>query len=69
MLYKVAITEIKRRIVAVDASTETEAKIRITDAWRNGEVMLDENDFEGFEVYVVGEADPADKLFMVERKG
>ena len=69
MLYKVAITEIKRRVVAVDASTETEAKTRITDAWRNGEVLLDENDFEGFEVYVVGEADPADKLFMVERKG
>ena len=69
MVYKVAITEIKRRIVAVAAETETEAKTRTSDAWRTGELMLDENDFEGFEVYVMGEADPNEKLFMVERKG
>lgn len=69
MVYKVAITEIKRRIVAVDADTETEAKTRTSDAWRTGELMLDENDFEGFEVYVMGEADPNEKLFMVEGKG
>lgn len=69
MIYKVAITEIKRRIVAVAADTETEAKTRVSDAWRTGELLLDENDFEGFEVYVVGETDPSEKLFRVERKG
>ena len=68
MIYKAAITEIRRRIVAVEASTETEAKNRISDAWHNGELLRDENDFEGFEVYINGEADPCDKLFMVERK-
>ena len=69
MIYKVAITEIKRRIVAVAADNEIEAKTRVSDAWRTGELLLDENDFEGFEVYVMGEADPDEKLFTVERKG
>ena len=69
MIYKVAVTETKRRIVAVDANTETEAKTRTSDAWRTGELLLDENDFDGFEVYVMGEVDPDEKLFRVERKG
>ena len=69
MIYKVAVTEIKRRIVAVAAESEIEAKTRISDAWRTGELMLDDNDFEGFEVYVMGEADPNEKLYKVERKG
>lgn len=54
MLYKVAITETRRRVVAVDAQNPAEAHQRITDAWRNGEVVLRDEDFEGIEVYVYG---------------
>lgn len=68
MIYRVAITETKRRLVAVEANTQTEAHRRVTDAWHNGEVMLDENDFEGIEVYVLGEKEDGENLFKVERK-
>lgn len=68
MVYKVAITETKRRLVGVEAGSMSEAHSRVTDAWRNGEVYLNENDFEGVEVYVVGEMTGNEKLFKVERK-
>lgn len=68
MIYKVAITETKRRLVSVEANTQTEAHRRVTDAWYNGEIMLDENDFEGIEVYVIGEKENGENLFKVERK-
>lgn len=54
MLYKVAVTETRRRVVAVDARNPMEAHQRITDAWHNGEVVLKDEDFEGIEVYVCG---------------
>ena len=68
MLYKVAVTEIKRRLVAVEANTQTEAHQRVSDAWHNSEFMLDDEDFEGVEVYVMGEANPDEHLLKVERK-
>jgi hypothetical protein len=68
MLYKVAVTETRRRIVAVEADSSTIAHHRVSDAWQNGEVMLDDEDFEGAEVYVIGETENTDGLFVVERK-
>ena len=55
--YKVAVTELFRRIVLVEASSELEAHRRVSDAWQNGEYLLDSRDFEGAEFYVLGESD------------
>ena len=55
--YKVAVTEIKRRVVMVAASSEKEAHDRVLDAWRNGEIILSDDDFEGVEAHVLGEWD------------
>lgn len=68
MLYKVAITETRRRVVAVDAQSPSEAHRRITDAWHNGEVVLRDEDFEGIEVYVSGMVRNAGEKQIVERK-
>lgn len=69
MLYKVAITETRRRVVAVDARSPSEAHQRITDAWRNGEVILQDEDFEGIEVYVSGTTRNVENKQVVEGKG
>ena len=67
-MYKVAITETRRKFVTVDAASPQEAHRRVSDAWQNCEVSLSDNDFEGVEFYVAGEADNNDELFNVERK-
>lgn len=69
MLYKVAITETRRRVVAVDARSPAEAHQRITDAWRNDEVVLQDEDFEGIEVYVSGTTWNVENKQVVEGKG
>ena len=69
MIYKVAITETRQRYVSVEANTSTEAHRRVSDAWHNGEVILNDDDFEGVEVYVIGEAGDEKDLFKVEAKG
>ena len=51
--YKVAVTELLRRIVVV----ETEAHRRASDAWQNGEYLLDSRDFDGAEFHVLCESD------------
>jgi len=68
MIYKVAITETSRKIVAVEAQSQAEAHRRVSDAWEAGEVYLDETDFDGLEVYVMGEANPDETLFKIDRK-
>ena len=68
MIYKVLITETRQRYVSVDAHTLSEAQQRVSDAWHNNEIMLNDNDFEGVEVYVIGEAGPDEHLFKVEAK-
>lgn len=68
MLYKVYVTETHQRIVAVDADSPSAAYQRVSDAWHNSELTLNDNDFEGLEVYVAGEATEDDHLFKVERK-
>lgn len=68
MIYKVAITETRRRVVTVEARSPSEAHQRITDAWRNGEVVLQDGDFEGIEVYVYGTTRNVENKQVVEGK-
>lgn len=65
--YKVAVTEILRRTVLVEAETENEARRRAEDAWKNGEILLGDRDFEGSECYVVGETDSDESEKQLER--
>lgn len=67
--YRVAVTETRRRVVTVAASSEQEAHDRVMDAWRNSEISLGEDDFEGVEAYVLAEGDFAGKKDRIERKG
>ena len=52
-IYKVAVTEIYRKVVSVEAHSEREAHQRAWDAWNNTEIILDMNDFEGAEMHVM----------------
>ncbi len=54
-VYRVAVTEIYRKVVSVEAHSEREAHQRAWDAWNNTEIILDMDDFEGAEMYVIGE--------------
>ena len=54
-VYKVAVTEIYRKVVSVEAHSEREAHQRAWDAWNNTEIILDMDDFEGAEMHVMGE--------------
>ena len=53
--YRVAMTEIYRKVVSVEAHNEREAHQRAWDAWNNTEIILDMEDFEGAEMHVLGE--------------
>lgn len=53
--YKVAVTEIYRKVVSVQAENEREAHQRAWDAWKNTEIILGMNDFESAEISVMGE--------------
>ena len=64
-IYKAAVMEIYRKAVSVPTKDEEEAHKRVYDAWQNTEFLLDDEDFEGVEVYVLGETDDKN-LFMVE---
>lgn len=55
-LYKVAVTELLRKVVLVEATDEAEAHQRVSDAWQNGEYLLDGKDFDGAEFHVLGES-------------
>lgn len=59
--YKVLVTEILQKTVVVEAASEKEAARRAEDAWRNTEYILDVDDFQGAEFYVLGEATCEDK--------
>ncbi len=56
-VYKVAVTELLRKVVVVEAADEAEAHQRVSDAWQNGEYLLDDRDFDGAEFHVLGESD------------
>lgn len=56
-LFRVAVTELLRKIVVVEATDEEEAHQRASDAWQNGEYLLDGKDFDGAEFHVLGESE------------
>ena len=67
--YKVLVTETLQKTIVVEAASEKEASRRAEDAWKNTEYILDVNDFQGVEFYVLGETTPEDKNLMhVERE-
>lgn len=70
MIYKAVITEIRRRVVCVEADSQQAAHRRVSDAWNNCEVTLDDNDFDGVEFHIAGEIKMGDGkgLFKIERK-
>ena len=55
--FRVAVTELLRKIVVVEATDEEEAHQRASDAWQNGEYLLDGKDFDGAEFHVLGESE------------
>jgi len=60
-IYKVAVTEVYRKVVSVKALNEQDAQDRALDAWKNTEVILDmDNDFDGVEVYAVDDGQEID---------
>ncbi len=65
-VYRVAVTEIYRKVVSVEAQSEQEAHQRAWDAWNNTEIILDMNDFEGAEMYVMDDGTEAsvEKTFI-----
>ena len=70
--YKVLITETLQKTVSVEAGSEAEAHTRVSDAWKNAEYILNEDNFQGVEFHVLGEADGDDgekNLDRIERKG
>ena len=56
-MYRVVVTEILRKTVLVEARSSEEAHRRASDAWQNGEYLLDGKDFDGAEFHVLGEWD------------
>ena len=56
-MFKVAVTELLRKVVIVEARDEAEAHQRVSDAWQNGEYLLDGRNFDGAEFHVLGESD------------
>ena len=60
-MYKVAVTELLRKVVVVEAKDETEAHQRASDAWQNGEYLLDGRDFDGAEFHVLGESEDSEE--------
>ena len=59
-IYKVAVTEIYRKVVSVEAQNEQEAHQRAWDAWNNTEIILDMNDFEAAEMHVMDDGQKFD---------
>ena len=63
-VYKVAVTEIYRKVVSVEAHNERAAHQRAWDAWNNTEIILDMSDFAGAEMDVLceGNENSEDKI-------
>lgn len=68
--YRVAVTEVLRKIVVVEAADENEAHSRVRDAYQNCEVILTGEDCDGAEFSVLGEtgADVLPGAVKVESK-
>lgn len=50
MKYKIEITETLQKIVEVEAEALTEAIMKVATNYSNGEIVLDDTDFVGYEI-------------------
>ena len=55
MKYKVKIIETLSRIVEVEAEDKDDAWNKVQAQWEASEIVLDDRDFDGHEIYVQGE--------------
>ena len=67
--YRVAVTELLRKVVVVEARDAAEAHQRASDAWQNGEYLLDGRDFDGAEFHVLGESEGAEDKHLNHVEG
>ena len=51
--YKVAVTEVYRKVIPVLGTSERDAHRRAEDGWRNNEIILTPDNFDGAEFYVM----------------
>ena len=63
-IYKVAVMEVYRKVVSIQAKNEKEAHQRAWDAWNNTEIILDQDDFEGVEMSVLSESKDTGENFI-----
>ena len=55
MKYQVKIIETLSRIVEVEASNQDEAWDKVEAHYKHGEIVLDNTDLDGYEIYGCGE--------------
>lgn len=61
MKYNVRIIETLSRIVEVEADSRDEAWDKVETQWKHSEIVLDADDFDGYEIYVLGEVKDEDQ--------
>jgi len=59
--FEVKIIETLSRIVEVEAENSDEAWDKVESQYKHSEIVLDDSDFDGYEIYVVNELGDADK--------
>lgn len=55
MKYEIEITETSQRVVEVEATDFTEAITKVATDYNNGEIVLNDTDFVGYEIKKFGE--------------
>ena len=55
MKYQVKIIETLSRIVEVDAQSNDEAWDKVEKMYKKSQIVLDDTDFDGYEIYCLGE--------------
>lgn len=55
MKYQVKIIETLSRIVEVDAQSNDEAWDKVEKMYKKSQIVLDDTDFDGYEIYGLGE--------------
>jgi len=55
MKYQVKIIETLSRIVEVDAQSNDEALDKVEKMYKKSQIVLDDTDFDGYEIYGLGE--------------
>lgn len=50
MQFKIEVTETLQRIITVEAKSFNEAFLKVTQQYKNGEIILDAEDFVGVDI-------------------